>query len=206
MRRHLSRRKPHRLPRKQFIISSEGEKTEPRYFQKFDSDTIRIHIVEDRCGNDPKSVVKAAINYKREKKFEKDDEIWVVVDTDFSHDTRQKRERQLTEAGKQCKNLGFGYAVSNPCFEYWLLLHFEEKPIISGIERGQDKCISRLKKHYQKYDKSSYDPGIFAEKVNIAINNARNLDSTRNKSWPQNHGTTVYQLMEKIIDYTIPVI
>ena len=115
MRKYLSRRKPYRLPRKQFIISSEGKKTEPRYLKKFDSNsnTIRIHIVDNRIGNDPISVVEAAKRYIKENDLRKNDEIWVVVDTDFSYDTRQKRGIQLTGAGKQCKNLGFGYAVSN---------------------------------------------------------------------------------------------
>ncbi len=206
-RRYPSRKRAYRPKRKLFVISSEGEKTEPIYFKKFDSKAIRIHIVEDRLGNDPISLVKAAINYKREKKFDKKDETWIVVDTDFSHDTRQKRERQLAEAGKQCETLHFGYAVSNPCFEYWLLLHFEEKPAISGTERGQDKCIRLLKKkHYPNYDKSSYDPGKFTDKVETAITNAKKLDQPKDKSCLQNHGSTVYLLMEKIIENTTPVI
>ena len=206
MRKYLSRRKPYRLPRKQFIISSEGEKTEPIYFKKFDSDTIRIHIVEDRLGNDPISVVKAAINYKREKIIDKKDETWIVVDTDFSPDTRELKERQLTEAGEQCNNFGFGYAVSNPFFEFWLLLHFEETPSFSSTIRVQDECIRRLKVYYPNYNKSSYDPGTFIDEVETAITNAKKLDQSKDKSCLQNHGSTVYRLIEKIIENTIPAI
>jgi hypothetical protein len=43
----------------------------------------------------------------------------------------------------------YGFALSNPNFEYWLLLHFEEG---SKIAHGAD-CLERLKKYLLGYNK-----------------------------------------------------
>ena len=200
-RERLKRKQPFRSERKLIVISSEGRETEPRYFTKINKNkNIRIQIVTDRFGTDPISVLNAAKKFKKNNEVRKNDEIWVVVDTDFSPDLKDMKEIQLAEAGNQCQELGFGFAVSNPCFEFWLLLHFENRPRIRSTIRVQDTCMRLLKKHYPGYDKSSYDVGKFAEKVHTAIENAKNLDNTLQKSWPRNHGSTVYKLMEVILN------
>ena len=185
-----------------FIISSEGKETEPRYFKAFafESNKWRIKIVEKRFGTDPVSVVNAAINYKNENELRKDDKIWVVIDTDFSPEDRQEKEKELTNAGNSCKNNGFGYAVSNPCFEFWLLLHFEENPNISSTIKEQDKCLQLLKKHYPDYDKSTFNPQKFTGKVKEAVENAQKLDNDRDETWPRNHGSTVYKMVNCLLD------
>ncbi|MCE5249681.1 RloB family protein [bacterium] len=200
--RPLSRRRSNREQKKVFIISSEGKETEPKYFNEFNSDNIRIKIIDERVGTDPNSVVKAAKNYKKKEEgsLKKGDEIWVVVDTELSPETKDIQAIQLTEAGNLCKKYEFGYAASNPCFEYWLLLHFEKKPKLKCTIRIQDKCIHLLKNHYPQYDKSTYDPKKFVDKVKYAIENAKKLDQTRNGLWPENNGSTVYKLMEKLLE------
>ena len=171
--RKITRRKASKPEKKLFIISSEGGKTEPRYFMEFKSDNIRIKFV-DRIGTVPISVLNAAKEYKEKNlsELKNDDEIWIVVDTDFSPDTRTLQESDLTEVGDHCVKYRFGYAVSNPCFEYWFLLHFEKNLTFSKTIREQDKCISLLKNHYPYYKKSIFDPNKFTDKSVFSIENA----------------------------------
>jgi hypothetical protein len=46
-----------------------------------------------------------------------------VFDTEGIQNT--VRQQSARRAISQASNLGFRHAVSNPSFEYWLLLHFE---------------------------------------------------------------------------------
>ncbi len=48
------------------------------------------------------------------------DEVWCVYDVD--------RHPSLNDAGQLARANGIELAISNPCFELWLLLHFRESP------------------------------------------------------------------------------
>ena len=54
----------------------------------------------------------------KEERLKKTDETWLVIDMD------QWPLDQLEEVFARCQCSGFSLAVSNPKFEYWLLLHF----------------------------------------------------------------------------------
>ncbi len=77
-------------------------------------------------------------------KIKNSDEAWLVIDKD------QWPEQQLAELhtwSQEKKN--YGFALSNPKFEYWLLLHFEN---IDG-SLTSTQCTDRLRKHLPQYDK-----------------------------------------------------
>ena len=46
---------------------------------------------------------------------------WLVVDKD------KWTDKQLNDVKEKCNKNHFSLTVSNPCFEYWLLLHFEKR-------------------------------------------------------------------------------
>jgi hypothetical protein len=192
--------KPLRVPRKVFAIFPEGEKTEPIYFRSFESTkNIRI-LFPSVLGNDPKSLVDSAIGYNKTDEAKIVDEIWIVVDTDFSHNHRKTKEQQLNYASRECINhKKFGFAVSNPCIEFWFLLHYKKVPKFKTTERVQGNCIKALREYYPAYEKKCFDPSILKPLTQRAIKNAKSLDSTREGDWPQHHGSTVYKLVEKLI-------
>ena len=57
-------------------------------------------------------------------------------------------------------------AVSNPCFELWLLLHFEETPP-HCLDYAE--AVRRLRRHLPQYDKRSLDYAAFAAGVDAAL-------------------------------------
>ena len=81
----------------------------------------------------------------------------------------------------KCKECGFMLCVSNPCFEFWLLLHFDEV-----LSLDKDKLLNNpkmnakrryaeysLKIVYPGYRKSSYCAERFVKNIDIAIENEK---------------------------------
>lgn len=145
------------LSGKSFLIVTEGEKTEPNYFRSL---LKRLQLVSPNFtiihpeATDPVSLTQAAIALceERRKLSKKNnvvayDEVWIVFDLEGPHNQRQKlaqQARMITGAEN------FHFASSNPCFEFWLLLHSEytTAPFIDC-----DSIIKRLKKHWVDYVK-----------------------------------------------------
>jgi hypothetical protein len=148
----LRRRGPAREPRKRFLLFCEGEVTEPGYFggwRRFlRSRLIQIEISRER--GDPLRLVERAISAKkaadREAKRERDDnlrydEVWCVLDVDD--------HARLNEARELAGRSEIHLAVSEPCFELWGLLHYQD-------QRAYIECSAvqnALKQYLLNYDK-----------------------------------------------------
>ena len=153
-RRPLARRKGLRRYRKLFVVSTEGSKTEPQYFDLLNSKSaaVHIHCLGRRRGQSPERVLAAMDKYMKEvrpkRKKRRDDRddfgAWLVIDRD---QWEMDEIDQLHSWARSHPNTHL--AVSYPCFEYWLLLHFEDGDRVTGPQ----ECIDRLKKHLPGYDK-----------------------------------------------------
>ncbi len=125
----------------------------------------------------------------KEKGLNKSDEAWLVVDKD------QWTDNQLAELGRWAKKkVNYGMALSNPKFEYWLLLHFED-----GKNATTSNCDKRLKKYLPDYDKTIDIRKISTDMINDAIRRAKKRDNPPCEDWPRGTGSTVYRLVEKIL-------
>ena len=90
----------------------------------------------------------------------------------------------------------YDFTLSNPKFEYWLLLHFEKG---IGVNSSQE-CSDRLARYLPKYDKDIDSKKINFENIITAIEHAKNRDNTLNNGWRCIVGTTtVYRLVERIL-------
>ena len=87
------------------------------------------------------------------------------------------------------------FALSNPNFEYWLLLHFEDG---NGILNSQE-CITRLKRYLPNYRKDIDGKKITLELIKIAISRAKKRDVSRINGLPKICSTNVYKLVERIL-------
>ena len=130
-------------------------KTEPCYLKDFiryyKFGTANFQVLGKGCG--PLSVVEAAIKSATEerKTGEHFDKVYCIFDRN-SHDNFDAAS-ELALKNEIC------LARSWPCFEYWLLLHFEFKrqPYATRIGKSASQnCISDLKKHIA-YKKGSED-------------------------------------------------
>jgi len=90
----------------------------------------------------------------------------------------------------------YGFALSNPKFEYWLLLHFEDG---GGVSSSQI-CSQRLERHLPGYDKGIGVRKISDTMIADAIRRARQRDNPPCGDWPRTTGTTVYKLVENILE------
>ncbi|HWF45875.1 MAG TPA: RloB family protein [Bryobacteraceae bacterium] len=133
------------------LIVCEGKCTEKGYFEFLRHDE-KIPI--DLCvegGGTPKSLVERAVTLKREAKadakksddpYQEFDEVWCVFDVD--------EHPYLPEAKQQARDNGVKVAISNPCFELWVLLHFRDQRAHIGRTKLQSEC----RKHLPGYEKN----------------------------------------------------
>ncbi len=124
----LRRRRPHRQPKPRFLIVCEGIVTEPRYFKDVRHIERSLIDLQIEPGGTPKTLVERAVERKREadgnaRKLKDDnqkyDEVWCVFDID--------EHPLIPEAKDQASANGIELAISNPCFELWALLHFQDQ-------------------------------------------------------------------------------
>lgn len=193
-RRSFSRLSQERRFRKLFVIATEGEKTEPQYFGMFNNlcSVISIKCLTSSGDNSPDKVLKRMRKYIRDFELMSTDEAWIVVDKD------QWNDDQLSELYNwTLSSDNYGLALSNPKFEYWLLLHFEDgKRIKSPLD-----CDNRLKKYIKHYNKKLNFHIFNIEQINQAIERAKSKDNPPCSDWPRTIGsTTVYRLVERIVN------
>jgi len=187
--------------RKIFVVASEGKNTEPQYFgilkdkKVFPGDFMVVPL-PGKSDSSPPDVLERMRDYLEREAPDQPYEAWLVVDKD---DWKEEQLAPLVEWVKQDPATRF-LALSNPKFEYWLLLHFEEG---DGVGTPQE-CDRRLAKCPCGYDKHS---GLFnaakmtRELVEAAVKRAKKRDSPQCRDWPRKSGqTTVYRLVEKILE------
>lgn len=201
---------------KLFVLSFEGEKTEVKYFNflrnsEFFNDSGIIEIIplkrDSKSGTDPLSVKKLLKKAKDEFPFKKSDEFWLIIDRDDWETIHKINFDDLSDACKSEEN--FFLAMSNPCFEIWLILHLKELSEFSEEEIEliyKNDSISNKKNYIDKvlgdlqdrgYNKNP-NPNLYLPLTKTAINNAKKIDISE-EPYPKSVGTHVYKLIEKLI-------
>ncbi len=192
-RRNFRRPLGERRYRKLFLIATEGVKTEPQYFAILNDRYAVIHVdcLKSNYHSSPLQVLKRMKNRLKRKTLKNSDEAWLVVDKD------QWQDEQLAQLHAWSQDAdNYGFALSNPKFEYWLLLHFEDGAKISS----PSECSVRLKKHLPDYDKGLDGRKITSGMLEDAIHRAKVRDNPPCEDWPRTFGsTTVYKLVENIL-------
>lgn len=196
------------------VLAYEGNITEALYFEKlkenvrFNDELIHLLSLKRKKGDTysaPKYVFKKLKEEaKDEFNFKSPDELWMIIDRDEWTD--------IAEISTLCKNEGnFNLALSNPCFEFWLLLHIKDVGEYNEQELKaifENKKIPNSRKTYIKrllgelledgYNETRPKPQRFFPHIDIAISRAKRLDNL-NEDYPTNLGSHVYKLVEKII-------
>ena len=178
--------------RKIFVIATEGIKTEPSYFAIFeDNSVIHVRCVKRTRGSSPAQVLRDMERHLERQQIAKTDEAWLVVDKDQWTDAQLAELHQWSQ-GEDNR----GFALSNPRFEYWLLLHFEAG---AGISSSRE-CSRRLRRHLPNYDKSVDRRKFTRDKIVKAVERAKARDSPPCRDWPREPWrTTVYRLVGNIL-------
>lgn len=198
--RRPPRREPTREPKPRLLVVCEGHRTEPEYIRGYLAvhRQVAVEVVIHPERGDPKKVVELAKEARSSAEarrrrhgdpFLAYDQVWCVFD-------RDDHER-FWEAVRMAQDNGLQLAVSNPCFELWLLLHFRESP---GA-RHRDELRTLLRKdHLPGYDKGVRFDDLIAG-VRDAIRRAERLaqDAERLDEDPYKNPTTgVFRLLRAI--------
>lgn len=192
MKPHFRRPAGQRRYKRMFVIVSEGTVTEQEYFQLLSEESI-IHIkcLRNRSNLTPKEALLRVREHISKEGLRKNDEAWVVVDKD------SWAEEQLGELhGWAQGRSNYGFALSNPKFEFWLLLHFEDaKGVVTS-----EQCSKQLTKYLPDYNKHVDARKFTNERIKAATDRAKKRDIPPCADWPRKTGTTVYKLIEKILE------
>lgn len=126
------RRAPTRKTNDVVYVITEGQNTEPSYLENIKSqlkNKLNAHIkIESAKHSSISYLLKKAKTYEPEE----EDELWIVLDRDEGfHNALGYKELAEWEQESEQHHV----ALSNPRFEYWLLLHFEENPSPSDAKR-----------------------------------------------------------------------
>jgi hypothetical protein len=179
--------------RKLIVIAAEGVKTEPQYFAIFgdQQSVIKVKCLKGRYESSPPQVLKRMEKHLKQEALRSSDEAWLVVDKD------RWTDEQLSELhGWSAEHANYGFALSNPNFEYWLLLHFEDG---AGVATSRN-CTDRLRRYLPGYDKGIDAGKITREHIENAIRRAKQRDNPPCIDWPHAPGgSTVYKLVERIL-------
>jgi len=188
-------------------IFCEGGETEPNYLQHYlglcgvnDTPRDRVVLIEKRKKTTPVQLVEESIDKK--KSYPASDQVWVVYDRESEVkyvDALHNNARQ--KASAQSVNI----ALSNVCFEVWLLLHFQKT-----ASRAYSSCrdlikYSTLTTHIPGYEKN-ITFSFTKEQIAKARKNAKAMNKTTiagaSPGWTQPHQwnpyTNVYELLDKI--------
>lgn len=148
--RELMRKEATKAPYDRVLIVCEGEKTEPLYFQALVDDyelnnaNVKVEPSDSTC---PLNLVEYAISSQKDGEYDK---VYCVFDKD-----NHARYREAILRLQPLSDFVIS-AHSIPCFEYWLLLHFEytTSPFYAHASKSPgEEAVERLKVYIQDYAK-----------------------------------------------------
>lgn len=195
-----------------YLIVTEGKCSEPYYFRGIqreiemliggDIEVIKVPELEI-CGQGSSTCKLIEITDQLVNRSNTlYQHIWVLFDKDDFND--------FDEAIKLATTKGYHVGWSNPCFEYWIYLHFYYSDAALHRQDYVDKLNSIFRKNglghltYEKNYEDIYELVNQQDGVLLAIRNAKKRMSELKISDDKSMfvpGTTIYQLVEELRNY-----
>jgi RloB-like protein len=183
------------------VLFCEGERTEPEYLNALkllpsvrNVAAVDLRVQAKKDGVSPSGLVSMAIA-ARERAIDEDaeiDEFWCVFDVEWP-----RNHPGLREAIKKAESNDIRVAISNPCFEIWLILHLQD---YSAWLNSRD--ASRIRRQLD----GSRDKGLDAKKymplIEDAARRAEILDGRHSRDdtpFPHNNPSTSMHLLLRAI-------
>ncbi|MCY2979903.1 MAG: RloB family protein [Planctomycetota bacterium] len=182
------------------VIASEDRFAVKQYFELFQSTRIQFHVLEtDHGESSPQHVMARLEEYLDVYSVGEGDQFWLVCDTD--HWIESNHIQNLVEVVKRCKQKDIAVALSNPCFDLWLLLHFDDFPAATPLTSSQIGDLIRGK--VANFNKTKvYDLPFSESGVRDAIERSRNnfVESDIIPGKPQ---TAIHLIIEELVEKEI---
>jgi hypothetical protein len=174
------------------VVASEDTYAADHYFKRFRAKRVQFKVLPTLDGKSAPEYVLARLDeFRQGWDTEEGDTFWLCIDRDRWH------ELPLMEVLRECLSRGYNIAISNPCFDLWILLHHEDlalqEPIkcndlvarisaIIGSGYGK-KCCSSMK--------------FTSEMISQAMERAKKLDDEELLSTKPL--TKVYKIIELLL-------
>lgn len=159
----LARKAGRRATYDRILIVTEGSKTEPLYLgeirKEFRLQTANVQVRYSHFGTSPMKIVEYAehlfVNGDEAKNIQPRafEQVYVVFDRDDHESYHIALDKMAALNGKlrndAKQKVVFQAVASVPCFELWLLLHFEN--VLAPLHRTD--VYQRLRQYLPNYDK-----------------------------------------------------
>ncbi|MBL8510422.1 MAG: RloB domain-containing protein [Betaproteobacteria bacterium] len=200
---NLSRAQGNRARSEKILIVCEDSKVAPHYFRglKQDRRLANLRINGEECGSDPLTVVRYAREQYDESRVDGDpfDRIYCVIDRD-QHETFN----EAMSLARDQKKIPITVIVSDPCFEYWVLLHhqYSRKPYQPQPHKSVcEQVAADIRAKVPTYHKTM--PGLYAslcDKTATAIQHATRAKAEAQETGNNNPSTDMHILVQHLLD------
>ena len=171
----LKRRSGFRTPKRTFVVFCEGKRTEPEYISALKQEpavreiaAVDIRLNKETAGSVPMTLVQAASDYRQRANEEEGevDEIWCIFDVEWP-----RNHPDLPKAIALASKANVNLAISNPCFELWLALHFQDQTAWLSNDDAR-----RLRRDHDASRGKGLDGALYMPLRRAAVDRARSLE------------------------------
>ena len=198
-----ARKSKKKIPRRIYIFT-EGSVTEPKYFREFIQffkiSQAQVKVIDrESTASSPESVIKEMDYYKKSNPFKTKNDIYcMVIDTD-------RWGKNLKVAVDDARQRGYLVALSNPCFEIWLLMHFQDADTIlkkaNVLKTKKDINIIIHSKNICGITITGKNEIDYFPRTDSAVRTAEKLDPKPQQRLLQQIGSRVYLLVNILKEY-----
>ena len=154
------------------------------------------------------SLIRKAVEYQNKNQISvaSGDTVWIVADGDVNYnnpDPIHAKDSLLSKARKLADAKGIHMALSNPCFEFWYLLHFQ---YTTKFLKDYPAVKNALAAYLPDYEKSGDVYARLSEHTSTAIQNAKRVEQYHLQDGCDqpfgiavNPFTEIYQLVESLL-------
>ena len=174
-RRSLRRTVEQLTPRRTVLVFCEGERTEPEYLKALKREpavrkvaSVDIQISDKTAGSAPLTLVTEAAKARARLSDEEGevDEVWCLFDVEWP-----RNHPHLDRALAHARDNDVYVAVSNPCFELWLALHFADQT--AWVDTA---AAERLRRKHDGSSDKGLDGALYMPRRADAARRARLLE------------------------------
>lgn len=185
---------------RRFIVACDDTFAPKQYLNFLRFPRIQIHVVETTDGT---SAALHGLDRLLQFDHDPDDERWMLLDTD--HCAQGTHLASFTAALSEAQRRGVNVALSKPCFELWLLLHYVEETALGPLPAAKH-VEEALRIQLGEYNKTNlkranyplttvYDACIRSERLDGAVEGG---------DIPNGNTTRVYRLLKAIAAKALP--
>ena len=201
----IRRRHPKLEGKPRILILSEGAKTETNYFKGLKTANRLTSVVIRPLHGQPGPL---GLWRRATEELQQDpdwDEVYCVLDHDGRNPAVRRLEAKLQALDREYPDSHVRMILSDPCFEFWLLLHFQltDRPFLSagGGRTACESVIAALRSHIPEYQKNA--TGVFRHfnaHVEVAVANAERLMALGSNRTENSPNTDVGNLVNRLLE------